>query len=71
MYLVGTKKANLEPLLKALPGALSSYSGRRQFSAQEQQKVCTPGKSHSSPGGLQKHGSVVWAMTEPTRYDQP
>lgn len=59
MYLVGTKKANLELLLKALPGALSSYSGRRQFSAQEQQKVCTPGKSHFSPGGLQKHGSVV------------
>lgn len=64
--------ANLDLLLKGLPGALvSSYGGRGQFSVQEQQKVCTPGKSQAPSGGLQKHGSIVWAMTEPTRCDQP
>lgn len=63
--------ANLDLLLKGLPGVLSNHSGRGQFSVQEQQKVCTPGKSPSPSGGLQEHSSVVWATNEPTHYDQP
>jgi len=46
--------ANLDVLLKALPGALSSYGGRGQLSEQDEQKLCAPGKPHSPPGGLQK-----------------